>query len=157
MIETIIESIEQVNELPAVKKVYNNQFVKSRVDQFEKFLGKIVKKNVEKAIEPSRRKLTILNWFLINLVVLAYFSGLAEAKKIDDFQVVFDNFNIIGLTFLVTNITALIFMKLGFITGKVIEFILQVFVILLVLFFIYWAILKLINWFSKPNVEPTTS
>jgi hypothetical protein len=56
MIQTIVESIEQVNEFPAVKKVYNSRFVKSNVNQFEGFIGKIVRKNVEKAVEPSRKK-----------------------------------------------------------------------------------------------------
>jgi len=32
MIQTIVESIEEVNEFPAVKKVYNSRFVKSKAN-----------------------------------------------------------------------------------------------------------------------------
>jgi len=149
MIQTFVESIEQVNELPAVKKVYNSRFVKSKVNQFENFLGKIIRKNVEKAVEPSKRKLTLLNWFLINLVVLAYFLGLAETTNISGFQIVFDNYKVMGLSFLIINTISFIFMKIGIIIGKVIGFILHVFVALFVLFFIYWLIIKVINWFKN--------
>jgi len=149
MIQTIVESIEQVNEFPAVKKVYNSRFVKSNVNQFENFLGKIIKKNVEKAVEPSRKKLTILNWILINLVVLAYFLGLAETKNISEFQIVFDNYKIMGLSFLIINTIAFVFLKLGVLIGKAVVFILQIFVALFVLYFIYWLIIKVVNWFKN--------
>jgi|GEM_PF-2574195 len=46
--EVIVESIEQASELPAVKKVYNSPFVKSKTEQFENFLGKIIRKMLKK-------------------------------------------------------------------------------------------------------------
>jgi len=151
MIQIIVESIEQVNEFPAVKKVYNSRLVKSNVNQFENFIGKIVRKNVEKAVEPSRKKLTILNWILINLVVLAYFLGLAETKNISEFLIIFDNYKIIGLSFLIINTIAFVFLKLGILIGKAVVFILQVFVVLFLLYFIYWLAMKVINWFKNLN------
>jgi len=151
MVQVIIDSVEQVNELPAVKKVCSSPFVRSKIEQFDKFLGKLVSKNVEKAIEPSKKKLTILHWVLINLVVLAYFSGLAEAKNISDFQIIFDNYKLMGLSFLIINTATFIFMKMSVIIEKIIGFVIQIFTLLLVLFFIYWIVVKAINWYRNLN------
>ena len=152
MFEIVFESIEQVKDFPAVKSMLKNHFVRARIDQFKVFLDKFIRKNIEKTIEPSKKKLTTLNRLLINLVVLAYFLGLAEAKEISDFKIVFDNFKMIGLSFIVVNLIGLLLMRLSVVIGKIIWLVLNVFAILFVIFLIYLAIMKLINWYRNQNV-----
>lgn len=147
MFELVIESIEQVQDYPGVKSMLKNNFVKARIDQFKVFLGKIIKENVQKAIEPSKKKLTTLNWLLINLVVFAYFLGLAEAKEVSDFKIVFEHYDIIGLSFIIVNLIGLLLMKLSVIISKIIGVVLNVFVILFVIFFMYLVIIKIIKFF----------
>ncbi len=149
IIDTIVESIEQAKELPAVKRLYNNPFVRSKIVQFEKFLGKIVRKNVQKAVEPTKKKLTILNVLLINGIVFTYYLGLANAQGIDEFQILFDNYKIIGLSLILVNILLFLLVEIGKIIKAIAIVLLQVFALLLAAFFVYWLIIKLIKWFKE--------
>jgi hypothetical protein len=147
--EIVVNSIEQAKELPAVKRVYQNEFVRSKIRQFEKFLDRIIRRNVKKAVAPTKKKLTLLNWILINGVVFAYFAGKADAQSIDHLEYVFMNYSIIGTWGLAANIGALILLGLSKILRIAARIALNVFAVLLAAFFIYWVIKKLWEFFTE--------
>jgi len=143
--EVVVNSIEQAKELPAVKRVYQSEFVRSKINQFEKFLGRIIRRNVKKAVAPTRKKLTLFNWILINVVVIAYFIGKADAQSIDHFEYVYMNYEIVGTWGIAANIGAIIFIGLGKILRIAAGIALHVFAILLAAFFVYWVLKKLLE------------
>ena len=133
--EVVVNSIEQAKELPAVKRVYQSEFVRSKINQFEKFLGRIIRSNVKKAVAPTKKKLTLLNWILINGVVFAYFAGKADAQSIDHLEYVYQNYSIIGTWGIAANVGALILLGLGKILRITARMALHVFAVLIVAFF----------------------
>lgn len=149
MFDEVVKSIEQAKELPAVQKVYQTDFVKSKINQFEKFLGRIIRRNVKKAVAPTKKKLTLLNWILINGIVFAYFAGKADAQSIDHLEYVYLNYSIIGTWSIAANVGALILLGLGKVLRIATRIALHVFAVLLAAFFVFWVITKLWGFFIK--------
>lgn len=152
MFDEVVNSLAQAKELPAVKKIYQNPFVKSKIYQLEKFLDKVIQRNINKAVTPTKKKLTALNWLLINCIVIAYFVGKADAQSIDHFEYVSMNFTIIGIWSIVANIFGCIFLRIGIVLRNASRLALHVFTVLLAAFFVYWAISKLWEFFTKETV-----
>ncbi len=153
MVDDIIYSIDKVRELPAVKKIYDNQFVKSKINQFEKFLLKVAKK----AFKPIKRKLTSLNWVLINTVVFAYLLGKADSMDTTFWQIFINDFEAIGLYTIILNIGWSAILGLGEILKVASGIILRVFAILIAVFFVYWLICKVIEFFQKSEGNQVSS
>ncbi|MEO1050073.1 MAG: hypothetical protein AAFX87_05590 [Bacteroidota bacterium] len=149
MFDDVINTIEQAKELPAVKRVYQNEFVRSKIKQFERFLGRIIRRNVKKAVAPTRKKLTLLNWLLINGVVIAYFVGKADAQNIQYIDYIYSNYTVIGILSILTNASAFILLGAGKILRIASRIILHVFAFLLATFIIYWIIKQIWEFFTQ--------
>ncbi|MGW8123203.1 hypothetical protein ACV07N_11140 [Roseivirga echinicomitans] len=149
MLDEVISTVEQAKDLPAVKRVYQSEFIRLKTKQFEVFLNRIIRRNVKKAVAPTKRKLTLLNWLLINVVVFAYFAGKADAQSIEHLEYIYLNYTIIGLWAIIANICASVLLGIGKILRVASRITLQVFSVLIVVFFIYWVIKKVCEFFTK--------
>jgi len=109
MLNQIVSTIEEAHELPVVKRLYKSRFVSGQIQSLENFLGRLVKKNVEKVISPALKYSKLLNIILINLVILSYFAGKANSQSIADWKVVFENYSVIAAYTIIANVIAVFF------------------------------------------------
>lgn len=153
MIDTT--TFNTIIEIPAVKRLINYRFVKNKLDLFESFVNKVLNRKFQTGKSPTRKRLSLLNWFLINAVVLAYFAGKANAQNISEIAVVYGNFKLFGIFILVANLAALFIQGIGFILKEMAKIVLCFFAILLAAFVIYWLIKKTIEFFSPKTSNET--
>ncbi len=151
MLDEIVSTLEEAKELPAVKKAYKNSFVQSKLKQFEGFLGKIVRKNVEKAIAPLRKKITLANRILINVAVFAYFAGIADTENISYIEIAIRDFKIIGLWAIIANISSFLLLEIKRILKILARVALTIAVILVVVFAVYWLVKWIYSLFNTKS------
>lgn len=101
--DLLIKRLEAIYELPAVKRFSSNRFVKKK---FEKLKGWISKPHKEKNRSKRRPKLSVLNWVLINLIVVAYIAGLSEVRDTNYIGLIFEEYKILGVLTLSLNFIA---------------------------------------------------
>lgn len=149
MIDQVVDGLDALTDLPAVKRIAEINLVKRNVKRFENYLSKLSKK----LASPFLSKLNWLNWTLINCLVLAFYVGQAHALEIEKWEFIKQEFKPIaictlisgGLTVALNNLATLL--KLAF---KI--FLLAVAIIGVgFLFYVGWQNMK--EFFAKEKPE----
>lgn len=143
--ELIKGSINEIKELPAVKRLYKNGFIKRKVELFNKYLKKLVPKSQNE----KKVGLSPLNWILINCIVFAYIAGLAKAQNVDHLTVIYENYQFLGIFTLVVNLIGLFFSGLKRIFLIVINLIIQVVAIGVAIVFIGFLVFIACYYLAK--------
>ncbi len=142
--EQINTSLDAV-EPPVVERLKNKTVIKKRLTYFEDYVNRLVTHISQNTPSRLAGKITLANWILINLVVIAYFAGKANAQTLTQLTVVYENYKIIGLSFIIANLTALIVFEVVLVLKIVARIVLGILTFILLSSLIFWGYKKVMK------------
>ena len=138
MLEELEKSFEDPKYLQPLRLFTKIQIIKPYVNKFDNFLEGIVSKNVEKVLRHFKKRLTLMNWILVNATVFAYHLGKTNSEEISFIEIFFRDYELIGGSFIIANVLAYLLPIIKSILKSFVKFILWIILgFLCVLFFRY--------------------
>ena len=136
--------INTLNELliqPGVQKAMQSPLVIRNMDRFKLFLGAFYLKALNKWTQNLQKFLSLKTLILINLIIISYYAGKANAISISGWIDVLTNVHIWFGSTIILNIIYLI--------GRFLRNILIITMQIAIGILILWAIYRLYQWFKE--------
>jgi hypothetical protein len=136
--------IDSLNELliqPGIKKAMEFPFVANRMERFKLFLGAFYLNFLNKWTKKLRRFLSLKTLILLNLIIISYYAGKANAVTVTGWMDVLSNVHVWFGPAIILNVIYLI--------GRFLRDILIISMQIAVIILILWAIYRLFQWFSS--------
>lgn len=136
--------IETLNDLllqPGVRKAMDSPFVAKQLERFKFFLGTFYLKLLNKWSKKIRRFLTLKTLILLNLALLSYYAGRANAVSVGEWVNVFRDVHLWFGSAIILNII--------YLCGKFIRFIFILALKIAVIILFVWMLYRLYIWLKE--------